>query len=112
MMNVPKNMQLKIVRQAQLQARNHEISKGKNSEKVETHLNAPLVENVNRLQTDYEEARNVDKAIKILGYCLFFYCFAFKILNAFSGTSDNADNHSEKRLKAVYTAYEEENLKE
>ncbi|KAL1493047.1 hypothetical protein ABEB36_011187 [Hypothenemus hampei] len=83
------------VTRAQIQARNHEVSKSKDSEKVETHLDAPLVENVNRLQIDGEEARNIDEAIQILG-----------------GTPDNADNHPEKRLKAAYAAYEEEKLKE
>lgn len=35
--------------------------------KVETHLDTPLEENINRLQIDGEEARNVDEAISILG---------------------------------------------
>lgn len=39
----------------------------KEETKIETHLEAPLIENINRLQVDGEEARTVDEAISILG---------------------------------------------
>ncbi|CAG9855508.1 unnamed protein product [Phyllotreta striolata] len=66
----------------------------KEEKKIETHLDAPLVENINRLQIEGEEARTVDEALVILG------------------NKDDADKHPEKRMKAAYTAYEERRLKE
>lgn len=38
----------------------------KEKEKIETHLEVPLVENVNRLIVDGDEARSVEEAISIL----------------------------------------------
>ncbi|KAF7267020.1 hypothetical protein GWI33_019726 [Rhynchophorus ferrugineus] len=85
----------KITR-AQIQVRQDEtIKKKQNDKKIETHLDAPLVENINRLQIDGEEARTVEEAIDILG-----------------DTVNAADKHPEKRLKAAYLAYEERKLKE
>lgn len=37
-----------------------------NNKKIETHLDLPLTENVNRLQVEGEEARTVEEAISIL----------------------------------------------
>lgn len=34
--------------------------------RIETHLDAPLIENVNRLEVDGEEARTVDEALLVL----------------------------------------------
>ncbi|XP_066155568.1 coiled-coil domain-containing protein 124-like [Euwallacea fornicatus] len=86
---------VKITR-AQIQAKKEEFPKKREVEKTtETHLDAPLVENLNRLQIDGEEARNIEEAIKILG-----------------GTIDDIDKHPEKRMKAAYTSYEETRLKE
>lgn len=62
--------------------------------KIETHLDAPLIENINRLVIDGEEARTVDEAISLLG------------------NKDEIDKHPEKRMKAAYTAYEERKLRE
>ncbi|KAK9889151.1 hypothetical protein WA026_004425 [Henosepilachna vigintioctopunctata] len=63
--------------------------------KIETPLDAPLVENVNRLRIDGEEARNITEAIAILN----------------SG-SEEIDLHPEKRMKAAYTAFEKRRLTE
>ncbi|KAL3289425.1 hypothetical protein HHI36_022850 [Cryptolaemus montrouzieri] len=62
--------------------------------KIETHLDAPLIPNINRLSIDGEEARSVTEAIAIL-----------------NSTTDEIDMHPEKRLKAAYTAFEEKRLK-
>ncbi|XP_066247605.1 coiled-coil domain-containing protein 124 [Euwallacea similis] len=84
------------VTRAQIQAKKEDPPKKREVEKTtETHLDSPLVENLNRLQVDGEEARNIEEAIKILG-----------------GTTDDIDKHPEKRMKAAYTSYEERRLKE
>jgi len=84
------------VTRAQIQTKREEVPKKKEVEKtIETHLDAPLIENLNRVQIDGEEARTVDEAIQVL-----------------SGTSEDYDKHPEKRMKAAYTAYEERRLKE
>ncbi|XP_056646238.1 coiled-coil domain-containing protein 124-like [Diorhabda sublineata] len=84
------------VTRAQINARTAAVkSKTENTEnKIETHLEAPLVENVNRLVIDGEEARTVDEAISLLG------------------NKDDIDKHPEKRMKAAYLAYEEKRLRE
>lgn len=53
-----------------------------------------LVENVNRIEVEGAVARNVDEAISILG----------------DGSEPLPDNHPEKRLRAAYLEFEEENL--
>ncbi|KAJ8943954.1 hypothetical protein NQ318_013535 [Aromia moschata] len=53
----------------------------------------PLVENVNRLQIDGEEARTVEEAIRVLNI-------------------DSVDLIPEKSMKAAYTAYEKRRLQE
>lgn len=56
------------VTRAQIQHRKEEPAKKKEAEKkVETHLDTPLVENINRLQIDGYEARTVDEALQVLG---------------------------------------------
>lgn len=62
---------------------------------VETHLEMPLVENVNRLQIEGEEARTVTEAISIL-----------------TDKPGEVDKHPEKRMKAAYLAFEEKRLQE
>lgn len=53
----------------------------------------PLEENINRLEIDGEEARNIEEAISVLS------------------SSDSAvDRHPEKRLRAAWTAYEQKYL--
>nr|CAH7728240.1 unnamed protein product [Callosobruchus chinensis] len=63
--------------------------------KIETHLDVPLEENLNRVHIEGDEARTVEEAITILG-----------------GVDETVDKHPEKRMKALYTAYEERRLKE
>ncbi|XP_050313947.1 coiled-coil domain-containing protein 124 [Anthonomus grandis grandis] len=83
------------VTRAQIQAKKEEQPKKKEEKVVETHLDTPLVENINRLSIDGEEARTIDEAIQIL-----------------DGASTDIDKHPEKRMKAAYTAYEERRLQE
>ncbi|XP_026678072.1 uncharacterized protein LOC113466675 [Diaphorina citri] len=54
----------------------------------------PLIENVNRLEVEGDEARTVEEAIKVLSV---------------SGR-EPVDMHPEKRMKAAWTAFEAENL--
>lgn len=54
-----------------------------------------IEENVNRLQVDGLEARNIDEAIAVL---------------SINQDTSSADLHPEKRMKAAYTAFEEANL--
>ncbi|KAG5862346.1 hypothetical protein JTB14_024862 [Gonioctena quinquepunctata] len=61
---------------------------------VETHLDVPLIENINRIQIDGEEARTVEEAISVLG------------------NKEDIDKHPEKRMKAAYNAFEERRLEE
>ncbi|KAH1022946.1 coiled-coil domain-containing protein 124 [Dendroctonus ponderosae] len=84
------------VTRAQIQSKKEEPPKPKEVAKAtETHLDAPLQENLNRVQIDGEEARTIDEAIEILG-----------------GPTDDYDKHPEKRMKAAYNAFEERRLKE
>jgi len=62
---------------------------------VKTHLDDELVENVNRLAVEGDEARSVTDAISILSTA--------------SG-ADSADRHPERRVKAAFLAFEERNL--
>uniref|UniRef100_A0A182Y739 Uncharacterized protein n=1 Tax=Anopheles stephensi TaxID=30069 RepID=A0A182Y739_ANOST len=55
----------------------------------------PLEENLNRVMADTEVAQTIDQAIAVLSV----------------GDSSAADRHPEKRMKAAYKAYEEEELK-
>lgn len=55
-----------------------------------THLDEPLVENLNRLQMEEDSARSVGEAIHVLG-----------------GKPAKEDKHPEKRLQAAYKAFEE-----
>uniref|UniRef100_A0A182JV71 Coiled-coil domain-containing protein n=1 Tax=Anopheles christyi TaxID=43041 RepID=A0A182JV71_9DIPT len=54
----------------------------------------PLEENLNRVMADTEVAQTIDQAIAVL-----------------SVGDSSADRHPEKRMKAAYKAYEEEELK-
>ncbi|GJQ67450.1 hypothetical protein Trydic_g5114 [Trypoxylus dichotomus] len=71
------------------------VKKEKEKEKIETHLTAPLEQNINRLTIEGEEARTVTDAIAIL-----------------SDKFESDDKHPEKRMKAAYTAYETRRLVE
>jgi len=72
-----------------------EAKKEKEVKKVETHIDRPIEENINRLTIEGEEARNVDEAISIL-----------------TGSTEDMDKHPEKRMKAAYLAFEEKRLAE
>jgi len=65
----------------------------------ETHLTAPLQENINRLETEGEEARSVTEAIQVLS------------LGPTAG-SPAVDKHPEKRMKAAYEDFEKVRLPE
>uniref|UniRef100_A0A182T8F5 HMG box domain-containing protein n=1 Tax=Anopheles maculatus TaxID=74869 RepID=A0A182T8F5_9DIPT len=55
----------------------------------------PLEENLNRVMADTEVAQTIDQAIAVLSV----------------GDASAADRHPEKRMKAAFKAYEEEELK-
>lgn len=57
------------------------------------HDEVPLEENINRLVTEGDEARNIDDAISVL-----------------SVTESEVERHPEKRVKAAYQKFEDENL--
>lgn len=68
------------VTRAHIQAKKEETVKKKEVDKtIVTHLDTPLVENINRMQIDGEEARNIDEAIQILGYVCILSMWYFKI---------------------------------
>lgn len=46
------------------------VKKDDKKEKVKTHLDEPLEENINRVKIEGEEARSVTEAIDILGYLM------------------------------------------
>lgn len=85
------------VTRAQIESRSAQNRNNKPVEKkvVETHLDKPVEENINRIVVEGEEARSVTEAIAILGV-----------------KDDGSDKHPEKRMKAAYTAYEERRLAE
>ena len=62
-------------------------------EKVETHLEVPLEENINRVVPTAHEAHTITEAISLL-----------------STKDEEMDKHPEKRMKAAYTAYEQRQL--
>lgn len=68
-------------------------SESKERNKEPTHLEVPLEENINRLQIEGDEARNIDEAITIL-----------------SNNEAEIDRHPERRMKAAWAAYEEKHL--
>merc|ERR1719516_17896 len=89
------------VTQAQIreqQARREEAARGKQAKpEPETHLTAPLEENINRLEVDGAEARSVTEAIQVL---------------SINSNSPAVDKHPEKRMKAAYEEFEKLRLPE
>merc|ERR1719187_2205747 len=89
------------VTQAQIreqQARREEAARGKVAKpEPETHLTAPLEENINRLEVDGAEARSVTEAIQVL---------------SINSNSPAVDKHPEKRMKAAYEDFEKQRLPE
>uniref|UniRef100_A0ACB8F388 Uncharacterized protein n=1 Tax=Sphaerodactylus townsendi TaxID=933632 RepID=A0ACB8F388_9SAUR len=63
-------------------------------EKQKSHLEVPLEENINRrvLDEDTVEARTIEDAIAVLS------------------VADDLDRHPERRMKAAFATFEEENL--
>jgi len=89
------------VTQAQIKAENDrraEAAKKASSiqDEPQTHLSAPLQENINRLQPEGDSASSVTEAIKVLSV----------------NSSEKVDKHPEKRMKAAYTEFEEKRLPE
>ena len=74
----------------ELNERRENIALGKKQPELETHLTAPLEENVNRLSVEGVEARNIEEAISALS------------------VSDGPaiDRHPEKRMKAAFEEFE------
>lgn len=58
------------VTRAQIATKSVKVEKEEKEKNVETHLDVPLIENVNRLQVEGDEARTVEEAISILRYSL------------------------------------------
>merc|ERR1712142_411411 len=89
------------VTQAQIreqQARREEAARGKVAKpEPETHLTAPLEENINRMQVEGAEARSVTEAIQVL---------------SINSNSPSVDKHPEKRMKAAYEDFEKKRLPE
>lgn len=63
------------------------------TKKAPTHLEVEIIENVNRLTIEGDEARNIDEAITILNV-----------------DEPEIDRHPERRVKAAYTTFEEARL--
>ncbi|MBN3302966.1 CC124 protein, partial [Amia calva] len=61
----------------------------KEKEKIVTHLDTPLEENMNRADTDAIEARTIEDAIAVLS------------------TENELDRHPERRMKAAFATFEE-----
>lgn len=79
--------------QAQQERLQAEAAAAAKKEQDLAHDEKPLVENLNRLTVEGDEARSVEEAITVLG----------------SG-EPGVDKHPEKRMKAAYLKFEEENL--
>lgn len=79
---------IQAMKQAQVQAQTK-----KEDKKIETHLDVPVEENINRIEVDGDEARTITEAINIL-----------------SVEEKHVDKHPEKRMKAAYNAFEERRL--
>ena len=75
---------------AELNEKRENIALGRKQPEIETHLTAPLEENVNRLVVDGVEARNIDEAIGALSV----------------SDSPAVDRHPEKRMKAAFEDFE------
>merc|ERR1712142_649527 len=89
------------VTQAQIreqQARREEAARGKAvKSEPETHLTAPLQENINRMEVEGAEARSITEAIQVLSV---------------NSSSPAVNKHPEKRMKAAYEDFEKKRLPE
>lgn len=82
----------KITR-AQISEHGNVDAKPIKKDKIETHLDVPLEENINRILPTAEEAHTIVDAIALL-----------------STRDEEIEKHPEKRMKAAYTAYEQRQL--
>nr|XP_027200239.1 coiled-coil domain-containing protein 124-like isoform X1 [Dermatophagoides pteronyssinus] len=94
----PKNITTKKITRSQIQTfvdkkQTLDGGESKVQQQQPTHLEVPLEENINRLQIDGDEARNIDEAINIL-----------------SEKEAEIDRHPERRMKAAWAAYEQKHL--
>jgi len=64
------------------------------AKKEPTHIDAEITENINRMNIEGDEARNIEEAITILS----------------TNNESEIDRHPERRLKAAFAAFEEINL--
>ncbi|XP_055615777.1 coiled-coil domain-containing protein 124 [Toxorhynchites rutilus septentrionalis] len=78
--------------EAEVEKRNRAIESVNNPPKVTTPKVVPLEENLNRVMADTEVAQTIDQALAVLS------------------VKDGEDRHPEKRMKAAFKAYEEEQL--
>merc|ERR1712029_1209775 len=81
------------------QAKREEVARGKAAAKAEpvAYVDTELTENVNRLEVEGAEARNVTEAIQVLRV---------------NSDSPSIDKHPEKRMKAAYEEFEKKRLPE
>ncbi|XP_065335307.1 coiled-coil domain-containing protein 124 [Cloeon dipterum] len=92
-----KQTQSKVTRaeiEAEAERRQQAATIANKKEEVKTHVEKPIEENVNRLQVDGLEARSVEDAISVLS----------------EKEATEIDRHPERRMKAAYTAFEDERL--
>lgn len=88
--------QAKVTRaqiEAEQQRQREEAQSAAEKQATLVHDEVPLEENINRLETEGDEARNVEDAITML-----------------SMKEPEIDRHPEKRVKAAYQKFEDENL--
>uniref|UniRef100_A0A1Q3FBK1 Putative coiled-coil domain-containing protein n=1 Tax=Culex tarsalis TaxID=7177 RepID=A0A1Q3FBK1_CULTA len=78
--------------EAEVEKRNRAIETVNNPPKVVPAKVVPLEENLNRVMADTEVAQTIDQALAVLA------------------VKDGEDKHPEKRMKAAYKAFEEEQL--
>jgi len=90
---VPRKVTQAQIQQQQAAATAVVPNQPKRTNLIEQEEELPIEENVNRLQIDGGSARNVDDAIHVL-----------------QSSQVSVDSHPEKRMKAAYDAYENENL--
>lgn len=88
------NSASKLTQAQIIKNRDDEINLKPKEKKIETHLDVPLEENLNRKENISCMARSIDEAISILDV-----------------KEQEIDKHPEKRMKAAYLAFEEKMLK-
>jgi len=92
----PEKMTQNQIRQEKLKRMEANAKAAAANKELETHLSAPLQENINRVELEGDTASSVTEAIAVL---------------AVAG-EEAADKHPEKRMKAAYLEFEERRLPE